>query len=117
MFNFSPTLVPGTGGTAASDYDNNYLLLLGKNTGVAGGGLGYDVCSVSPPPNMLGDIQVASEYIAFALNLISTASVRNGGPSAFPVTSWSQGGRKFVLSDESIFNRLTKHTCIALQSP
>lgn len=34
--------VPGTGGTNEEDWDTTYKLLLGKNTTVPGGGLGYD---------------------------------------------------------------------------
>lgn len=108
------SIVPGTGGTAAECWDTNYKLLLGRNVSfIPGGGLGYDgelnslnyqsrlqllnhiirtVCYVSPPPNMLGDIQVTSEYVVWAIQSISRASVKNGGPSAFPIHSWSQGG-------------------------
>lgn len=38
------------------------MKLLGKD-----GGLGYDVCYVSPPPFMLDDIQTNAEYIANAM--------------------------------------------------
>ncbi|KAK4702121.1 hypothetical protein P7C70_g4104, partial [Phenoliferia sp. Uapishka_3] len=84
-------LVPGTGGNDEEDWDTTYLLLLGKNTSVPGGGLGYDVCYVSPPPYMLADIQVNAEYIAFAIDTIANHSIANGGPSNFPMMAWSQG--------------------------
>ncbi|KAL8292612.1 hypothetical protein RQP46_001224 [Phenoliferia psychrophenolica] len=84
-------LVPGTGGNNEEDWDTTYKLLLGKNTTVPGGGLGYDVCYVSPPPYMLADIQQNAEYIAYAINTIAVLSKKNGGPSAFPIMAWSQG--------------------------
>lgn len=39
-------LVPGTGGTNEEDWDTTYKLLLGRNTSVPGGGLGYDGMSI-----------------------------------------------------------------------
>lgn len=84
-------LVPGTGGNNEEDWDTTYKLLLGKNTSVPGGGLGYDVCYVNPPPYMLADIQDNAQYVAWAVTLISAASQKNGGPSKFPLMAWSQG--------------------------
>lgn len=45
----------GTGNTGAQSWSPAYLQLLGKGAG----GLGYDVCYVSPPPAMMGDVQVS----------------------------------------------------------
>lgn len=43
-------------------YDPGLSKFLGKD-----GGLGYDVCYVSPPPYMTGDIQDTLEYIVNAV--------------------------------------------------
>lgn len=73
-------LVPGTNIPAGSTYHFNYAKLL-ASTDFA------DPVWVNIPGYSLGDVQVNSEYVAYAMNYI--AGISN---STIGVISWSQGG-------------------------
>lgn len=72
-------LLPGTGTTGSVSWDHTYVPLTSQ--------LGYQPCYVSPPPNMLGDLQDASEYTVNAVHRLYQASGKK-----VPVMSWSAGG-------------------------
>jgi len=74
-------LVPGTGTTGAQSFRGGYVTLLGPSPG-----LGFDVCFLAEPRQMLGDAQDTAERIAYAINTLATVS---GAP--VPVAGWSQG--------------------------
>jgi len=74
-------LVPGTGTTGSQSFGSGYVKLLGKD-----GGLGYDVCYVSPPREMMDDAQNNAEYVAYAMGYLYS---KTGKP--LPVLGWSQG--------------------------
>jgi len=74
-------LVPGTGTTGAQSFQGGYVTLLGPPPG-----LGFDVCFLAEPQQMLGDAQDTAERIAYAINALATVS---GAP--VPVAGWSQG--------------------------
>lgn len=73
--------VPGTGAYGGTNFANNLRKLL---TGVSYA----DPVWVNVPGAMLGDAQINSEYIAYAVNYISAVS-RN---KKIAIISWSQGG-------------------------
>ncbi|KAJ5787361.1 hypothetical protein N7457_002351 [Penicillium paradoxum] len=72
-------LVPGTADPAGSTYYFNYAKLFTANPHT-------DPVWVNVPGNSLGDIQTNAEYVAYAINYISTLSRRSIG-----VLTWSQG--------------------------
>ncbi|KAK9897130.1 alpha/beta-hydrolase [Cystobasidium minutum MCA 4210] len=74
-------LVPGTGYNSSRSFEHGYVKLLGKN-----GGLGYDVCYVSPPPYSLNDTQTNAEYVANAIEILHSGYCR-----PFPVLGLDQG--------------------------
>lgn len=76
-------LVPGTGTNGTQTWEHGYRKLLGHDDG----GLGYDVCYVSPPPYMLDDIQNTTQYIANAIDLLNQVTCR-----PLPVMGWDLGG-------------------------
>ena len=55
-------LVHGTFATPQENWGGNYALVLPQ--------LGYDVCTVALPYRSLGDIQVAAEYVVYAVKYI-----------------------------------------------
>jgi len=61
-------LVHGTFATDQENWGFNYALVLPK--------LGYDVCTVTLPNRSLGDIQVSSEYVVYAIEHMAAASGR-----------------------------------------
>src|SRR5437762_2819475 len=61
-------LVHGTFATDRENWGFNYALVLPK--------LGYDVCTVTLPNRSLGDIQVSSEYVVYAIEHMAAASGR-----------------------------------------
>ncbi|KII91480.1 hypothetical protein PLICRDRAFT_509233 [Plicaturopsis crispa FD-325 SS-3] len=70
-------LVPGTG-AGGDSYTNGYQKLVA--------GLGYDACYVSPPRFMLDDAQDNAQYIAYALNFLSSKA-----NASLPVLGYSGG--------------------------
>ena len=72
-------LVHGTAITPEQSWAWNYAKVLP--------GLGYDVCTVRLPDHALGDIQVASDYVVFAVRTMAAASNRR-----IAVIGHSQGG-------------------------
>jgi hypothetical protein len=72
-------LVPGTGGTGYESFDGNFITLL---TGVSYA----DPVWLNIPGQLLGDIQVNAEYVAYAINYINGITSKN-----VSVISWSQG--------------------------
>ncbi|UPX11939.1 uncharacterized protein EKO05_0002522 [Ascochyta rabiei] len=73
--------VPGTGSYGGSNFANNLRKLLT--------GQSYaDPVWVNVPGVMLGDAQINSEYIAYAINYVSAVSQSK----KIAVISWSQGG-------------------------
>ncbi|TDZ13753.1 Lipase B [Colletotrichum spinosum] len=72
--------IPGTGVYAGETYSANLLKLL---TGVPYA----DPVLLNIPGALLGDAQVNSEYVAYAINYISAVAGRNAS-----IVSWSQGG-------------------------
>ncbi|KAJ4357106.1 hypothetical protein N0V95_002762 [Ascochyta clinopodiicola] len=73
--------VPGTGSYGGSTFANNLRkLLTGKSYA--------DPVWVNVPGAMLGDAQINSEYIAYAINYVSAVSQNK----KIAVISWSQGG-------------------------
>ncbi|GAC96817.1 hypothetical protein PHSY_004401 [Pseudozyma hubeiensis SY62] len=72
-------LVPGTGVTGQQSFASNWIPLSTL--------LGYSPCWISPPPFMLNDSQINSEYIVNAVHTLYSGS---GGK--VPVVTWSQGG-------------------------
>ncbi|PWY69582.1 lipase [Aspergillus heteromorphus CBS 117.55] len=73
-------LVPGTAAPGGTAFHSN-LAKLGSAIP------GADVVWVNVPQASLGDVQVNAEYIAYAINYVSTLS-----QSPVTVISWSQGG-------------------------
>ncbi|KAF2083529.1 alpha/beta-hydrolase [Saccharata proteae CBS 121410] len=73
-------MVPGTGSFGGVNFASNLRKLL-TGTSYA------DPVWLNIPGAMLGDAQVNSEYVAYAINYIAGISNRN-----ISVTSWSQGG-------------------------
>jgi hypothetical protein len=71
--------VPGTGSTGYESFDGNFIPLL---TGVSYA----DPVWLNIPNQLLDDIQVNAEYVAYAMNYISAITSRN-----VSVISWSQG--------------------------
>jgi len=59
-------LVHGTFATPKENWGGNYGLVLPK--------LGYDVCTVTLPYRSLGDIQVAAEYVVYAIKYMYGAT-------------------------------------------
>ena len=59
-------LVHGTFATPTENWGGNYALVLPK--------LGYDVCTVALPNRSLGDIQVAAEYVVYAVKYMYGAT-------------------------------------------
>jgi hypothetical protein len=80
-------MVPGTGSYGGSNFANNLRKLL---TGQSWA----DPVWLNIPGAMLDDAQVNSEYIAYAINYISSVSTKNNRQNAdkIAVISWSQGG-------------------------
>lgn len=77
--------VPGTGAYGGANFANNLRKLLT--------GQSYaDPVWVNIPGAMLGDAQINSEYIAYAINYISAVSGSVTNPKKIAVISWSQGG-------------------------
>lgn len=72
-------LVHGTAVTAEEHWGWNYAGVLPEQ--------GFDVCTVALPDRALGDIQVAAEYVVYAVRAVAEAS---GGP--IDVVGHSQGG-------------------------
>lgn len=72
-------LVPGTGTTGPVSWDHTWVPLSSQ--------LGYQPCYVSPPPNMLGDFQDATEYVVNAVQRLQQQSNKK-----VPVMTWSAGG-------------------------
>jgi triacylglycerol esterase/lipase EstA (alpha/beta hydrolase family) len=72
-------LVHGTGLNADESWDWNYELALPPS--------GYDWCAVTLPDRALGDIQVASEYVVYAIEQIYARTHRQ-----LTVITHSQGG-------------------------
>jgi hypothetical protein len=76
-------MVPGTASYGGTNFANNLRKLLnGKNYA--------DPVWLNVPGAMLGDAQLNSEYIAYAINYISAVCKQNQKNIA--VISWSQGG-------------------------
>ncbi|KAF2238209.1 alpha/beta-hydrolase [Viridothelium virens] len=73
-------LVPGTGNTGYETFSENYIPLL---TGVSYA----DPVWLNIPGQLLGDVQVNAEYVAYAINYISGIS----GNKNVSVLAWSQG--------------------------
>jgi hypothetical protein len=80
-------MVPGTASYGGSNFGNNLRKLLNGQPWA-------DPVWLNIPGAMLGDAQVNSEYIAYAINYISSISTKNNGQNAnkIAVISWSQGG-------------------------
>jgi hypothetical protein len=77
--------VPGTGAYGGTNFANNLRKLLT--------GQSYaDPVWVNVPGAMLGDAQINSEYIAYAINYISAVSGSVAKPKKIAVITWSQGG-------------------------
>ncbi|KAF6832726.1 lipase b precursor [Colletotrichum plurivorum] len=80
--------VPGTGVYGGEAFGSNLLKLLSD--------VPYaDPVWLNIPGALLGDAQVNSEYVAYAINYISgisSAGVNNNGTRSVSVISWSQGG-------------------------
>jgi triacylglycerol esterase/lipase EstA (alpha/beta hydrolase family) len=74
-------LVPGTGAPGGLTYEGNFAKLL-SGTSYA------DPLWLNIPTDTLQDAQVNSEYVAYAINYISSIS----GQKKVAVISWSQGG-------------------------
>ncbi|TID12849.1 putative lipase b precursor [Venturia nashicola] len=73
-------LVPGTGNTGYQTFAGNYIPLLQGST-IA------DPVWLNIPGQLLMDVQVNAEYVAYAINYISCITNKN-----VSVISWSQGG-------------------------
>lgn len=77
--------VPGTGSYGGTNFANNLRkLLTGKPYA--------DPVWVNVPGAQLGDAQINSEYVAYAINYISAVSGSVVNPKKIAVISWSQGG-------------------------
>jgi triacylglycerol esterase/lipase EstA (alpha/beta hydrolase family) len=72
-------LVAGTGHNPTSNFAWNYQRAFSR--------AGRPWCSVTVPGNSMGDIQVAAEYVVYALRHVGTLSGRK-----VDVLGWSQGG-------------------------
>jgi hypothetical protein len=80
-------MVPGTGAYGGSNFANNLRKLL---TGQSWA----DPVWLNIPGAMLGDAQINSEYIAYAINYIASVSTRSNNKNSknLAIISWSQGG-------------------------
>jgi hypothetical protein len=80
-------MVPGTASYGGTNFANNLRKLL---TGQSWA----DPVWLNIPNAMLGDAQINSEYIAYAINYISSVSTASNSKNAknLAVISWSQGG-------------------------
>jgi triacylglycerol esterase/lipase EstA (alpha/beta hydrolase family) len=72
-------LVAGTGHTPRSNFSWNYMRAFDA--------AGRPWCAVTVPGNSMGDIQVAAEYVVYALRRVHALSGRK-----VDVLGWSQGG-------------------------
>lgn len=72
-------LVHGTGATAEENWGWNYAAGLPP--------LGYDICTVDLPRRALGDIQVSSEYVVWAIRKMAASSGKK-----VDILAHSQGG-------------------------
>ncbi|KAL2812450.1 hypothetical protein BDW59DRAFT_167815 [Aspergillus cavernicola] len=98
-------MIPGTAVPAGTTYANGFGRLLG-DTDYA------DPVWVNIPGNSLGDVQVNSEYIAYAINYI--AGVSRG--KKVGLVSWSQGGINAQWAFKfwpSTINVVTDHIALA----
>ncbi|EFP89185.1 uncharacterized protein PGTG_15026 [Puccinia graminis f. sp. tritici CRL 75-36-700-3] len=76
-------LVPGTGGDASEAYKSSpYYQGLPSQ--------GFDVCWVNIPNYSLGDMQLAAEFVAYAIKYLAPKSTASGGK--INIVSYSQGG-------------------------
>ncbi|POW03467.1 hypothetical protein PSTT_11062 [Puccinia striiformis] len=76
-------LVPGTGGDASEAYKSSpYYQVLPSQ--------GFDVCWVNIPNYSLGDMQLAAEFVAYAIKYLAPKSTASGGK--INIVSYSQGG-------------------------
>jgi hypothetical protein len=74
-------LVPGTAIPAGIGYQFSFAKLLAASTFA-------DPVWINAPNSSLGDVQVTSEFVAYAINYISSVC----GNAKVSVLSWSQGG-------------------------
>lgn len=77
--------VPGTGSYGGTNFANNIRKLL-TGTSFA------DPVWLNVPGAQLGDVQINSEYVAYAINYISAVSGSVANPKKIAIVSWSQGG-------------------------
>ncbi|OAV87406.1 hypothetical protein PTTG_09967 [Puccinia triticina 1-1 BBBD Race 1] len=76
-------LVPGTGGDASEAYKSSpYYQGLPSQ--------GFDLCWVNIPNYSLGDMQLAAEFVAYAIKFLAPKSTASGGK--INIVSFSQGG-------------------------
>ncbi|KAF2837719.1 alpha/beta-hydrolase [Patellaria atrata CBS 101060] len=73
-------LVPGTAVSAGSSFENNLSPLLASSSFA-------DPLWVNIPGTSLGDVQISAEYVAYAINYISSIC----GSRKVAVVTWSQG--------------------------
>jgi len=73
-------LAPGTGNTGSQTFANNFLKLLSGSTA-------YDPIPLEIPGELLNDCQVNAEYVAYAINYVSSIS----NDAQVSVITWSQG--------------------------
>lgn len=73
-------LSPGTGVTGTQTFSGNFMKLLANSSTV-------EPVVLDIPDNLLDDIQVNSEYVAYAMNYVSGISSN----SKVSVVTWSQG--------------------------
>jgi len=73
-------LAPGTGNTGAETYAANFFVLLSNSTA-------YDPIPLEIPGNLLNDCQVNAEFVAYAINYVSSIS----NNAQVSVITWSQG--------------------------
>ena len=98
----SVLLVHGTGSNSAESWSWNYLRALPE--------LGFVVCTVDLPDRSLGDIQVATEYVVYAVREMAARFGRpvdvighsQGGLEARWALRWWPGLRRLVDDDVSL---------------
>ncbi|PLW36509.1 hypothetical protein PCASD_06453 [Puccinia coronata f. sp. avenae] len=100
-------LVPGTGGDSSEAYQSSpYYLGLPSQ--------GFDVCWVDIPNYSLGDMQLAAEFVAYAVKYLAPISTASGGK--INIVSFSQGGPNVQWASTfwpSIRKLITGHVALA----
>lgn len=100
-------LVPGTAGNASEAYVSSpYYHDLPRQ--------GFDICWVNPPNFSISDMQLAAEFVAYAIKFLAPKSTKTGGK--INIVSYSQGGANVQWASTfwpSIHNLVKGHVSLS----